>query len=170
MTDCSLLYGCPGTVAVDEYSIRNAGGVAINPYLAHLNAIPREGTVVEGLPLGSYWVLGSGHRSRTSITPTAVAVNDASLSTFPITQAITFTSAKPARAVVGGTYIPTATGGGSGNPVVFTIAPTASTICSIASGKVTFHKVGTCTIDANQAGNTNYAAPLQKAQSIVIKA
>ena len=77
-------------------------------------------------------------------------------------QAITYTSTAPSGAVVGGaTYTPTATGGASGNPVVITIDATTSSVCSITAGVVSFQTAGSCVIDANQAGNTNYtAAPL----------
>ena len=84
-------------------------------------------------------------------------------------QAITFTSTAPTTAVVGGaTYTPTATGGSSGNPVVLSIDATTSSVCSISGGAVSFATAGTCTVDANQAGNTNYtAAPLAQ-QSFVV--
>ncbi|HET9051862.1 MAG TPA: hypothetical protein VFO60_09165, partial [Candidatus Dormibacteraeota bacterium] len=76
-------------------------------------------------------------------------------------QAITFTSTPPSGAAVGGpTYTVTAVGGGSGNPVTFTIDASASTVCAISGAAVSFTGVGTCTIDADQAGNASYnAAP-----------
>ncbi|HXQ63206.1 MAG TPA: hypothetical protein VN796_12790, partial [Acidimicrobiales bacterium] len=82
-------------------------------------------------------------------------------------QAITFTSSPPT-ATVGGTYTPTATGGASGNPVVFTIAAASASVCSITGGVVGFIGVGTCTVDANQAGNTNYAAAPQQQQGFPV--
>ena len=84
-------------------------------------------------------------------------------------QTISYTSTAPANAVVGGTgYTPAATGGASGNPVTFTIDATTSTKCSISGGVVTFGHVGSCTVDANQAGNANYSAALQMQQSFAI--
>jgi LPXTG-site transpeptidase (sortase) family protein len=87
------------------------------------------------------------------------------------TQTILFTSTAPANAIVdGSTYTPTATGGLSGNPVVFTIDLSASSVCSInLAGAVSFQSAGTCTIDANQAGNTNYSAAAQVQQSFLVK-
>jgi hypothetical protein len=82
-------------------------------------------------------------------------------------QAITFTSKAPANAVVGGTYTVAATGGASGNPVVFS-SGTAKT-CKVVGAKVTFLALGTCTVDANQAGNAGYAAAPQAKQSMVVK-
>jgi hypothetical protein len=78
-------------------------------------------------------------------------------------QTISFTSTAPVGATVGGpTYTPTATGGASGNPVTFTIDASASSVCAISAGIVSFTSTGTCVIDANQAGDgiTWNAAPL----------
>jgi hypothetical protein len=81
-------------------------------------------------------------------------------------QAITFTSTPPASPTVGGpTYNVTATGGGSGNPVTFTIDATATTVCSIVGSTVSFLTTGTCVIDADQAGDANYNAAPQAVQS-----
>ena len=68
----------------------------------------------------------------------------------PTAQVISFTSSI-SNARYGGTYTPAATGGGSGNPVVFTV----SGVCTIASGVVTFTGVGDCNVHADQAGGTN---------------
>ena len=84
------------------------------------------------------------------------------------TQSITFTSTPPNPAVVGGTYTVTASGGASGNPVTFSIDPSAKGSCSISGATVTFVAVGTCVIDANQAGNGNYEAATQVQQSFAV--
>jgi YVTN family beta-propeller protein len=73
----------------------------------------------------------------------------------PAPQAITFTSTPPSPASVGASYAVAATGGGSGNPVVFT---TLNGPCSMSGPVVRFVAVGTCTITANQAGNASYRA------------
>jgi len=84
-------------------------------------------------------------------------------------QTITITSTAPAATVGGPTYTVTATGGASGNPVTFTIdgASTAGA-CSIAGAVVSFTGAGTCIVDANQAGNANYAAADQKQQTVTV--
>ena len=84
------------------------------------------------------------------------------------TQSITFTSNPPSPAVIGGTYIPTASGGASGNPVTFSIDASAKGSCSISGATVTFVAVGTCVIDANQAGNASYGAATQVQQSFAV--
>ena len=87
----------------------------------------------------------------------------------PSTQTVTFTSAPPAHPVHGGSYTPAATGGASGNPVVFSIDPASSAgACVLAGGTVSFTGVGTCVIDANQAAGAGYAAAPQVQQTLQI--
>jgi hypothetical protein len=84
-------------------------------------------------------------------------------------QTINFTSTAPTAAVVGGAgYAPTATGGGSGNPVTFTIDPTASGVCKISAGVVTYQHVGTCVVDADQAGDADHLAANRVQQSVAV--
>jgi uncharacterized repeat protein (TIGR02543 family) len=57
-----------------------------------------------------------------------------------------------------------ATGGASGNPIIFSAAPSASPVCvtsGINGSTVCALKAGSCVIQANQSGNANYndAAP-----------
>ena len=86
-----------------------------------------------------------------------------------ISQTITFTSTPPNPALVGGTYTPMASGGDSGNPVVFTIDAASTTgACSFSGSMVRFTNPGTCKIDANQAGTSAYSAAPQVSQSVVI--
>jgi len=83
-------------------------------------------------------------------------------------QTISFTSTAPATAKVGGTtYNVTATAT-SGLPVTFTIDATATSVCSITGSTVSFQTVGTCKIDANQAGNANYTAAPQAQQTFSV--
>jgi len=64
----------------------------------------------------------------------------------------------------------TATGGGSGNPVTFSIDPASSSVCSISGSIVTFNTPGTCVIDANQAGGARYQAAPQAQQIVKVGA
>ncbi len=59
-----------------------------------------------------------------------------------------------------------ATGGGSGNTVVF--ASTTPGTCSVAGNTVTIEHAGGCTITANQAGNGNYEDAPEMSQSFTI--
>jgi hypothetical protein len=83
-------------------------------------------------------------------------------------QTITFTSS-PSNPVVGTTYTVSAVGGGSGNPVTFSIDVSSTAgACSIAGSTVTFSAVGTCVVDANQAGGPGYDSASEVQQSIAV--
>jgi hypothetical protein len=93
--------------------------------------------------------------------------------TFPVSlnkaaQSIAFTTTAPSSPIVGGTYTVGATGGGSGNAVVF--SSLTGTTCSVAGTLVSFLATGTCDVAANQSGNNNYAAALQQTQSMTVGA
>ena len=82
-------------------------------------------------------------------------------------QTISFTSTNPSPVTVGGaTYTPTATAT-SGLAVTITLDGT-STGCTLSGGVVSFTAVGTCVVDANQAGNANWNAAPQVQQSITV--
>ncbi|MBK9443630.1 MAG: DUF1566 domain-containing protein [Comamonadaceae bacterium] len=83
----------------------------------------------------------------------------------------TITGFSPASPVVFGAAPVTlsATGGASGQPVVFATT-SAGTICTVSGTAVTFTGVGVCNLSANQAGGGNYAAATQATASITINA
>ena len=68
----------------------------------------------------------------------------------------------------------TATGGGSGNPVVFSVdASSGAGVCSVSGtngSTVNYLAAGTCVIDANQAAGNGYAAAPEVQQSITVSA
>ncbi|CAN5354815.1 hypothetical protein BH11PSE11_BH11PSE11_22420 [soil metagenome] len=124
--------------------------------------------VTSSLAAGSHSVVaaysgnGSNASSNSSTLNQVIALN---------AQAIAFTSSAPGAATNGGaTYVVTASGGASGNAVVFSIAAASSAICSISGSTVSFTGVGTCTINANQAGNATYSAAPQVQQSFSVAA
>jgi hypothetical protein len=79
------------------------------------------------------------------------------------TQTITFTQAAPASAAYNSNFIVAATGGVSGNPVTFA----SSGACSNAGATYTMTSgTGTCSVIANQAGNSNYAAAPQVTEAV----
>ena len=83
------------------------------------------------------------------------------------TQAITFTA--PASGTAGGSAALSATGGGSGNPVVFSVdASSGPGVCTVSGATVTYTAAGSCVIDANQAGNGRYAATPQVQRTITV--
>jgi hypothetical protein len=88
------------------------------------------------------------------------------------TQAITFTQPN-SPVVYSGTSVNvplSATGGASGNAVVFTIDSSSTGTGTISGSTLTVTSVGTFVIDANQAGNTNYSAATQVQRTVVANA
>ncbi|HVK73877.1 MAG TPA: hypothetical protein VM734_11185, partial [Kofleriaceae bacterium] len=74
----------------------------------------------------------------------------------PQDQTISFTSTAPADAEVGGSTYTVAATATSGLAVAFTIDPSAAAVCSIAGATVSFTGVGTCVINADQAGDASF--------------
>jgi hypothetical protein len=82
-------------------------------------------------------------------------------------QTITFTQPGPGAQPFGATFQVAATGGGSGNPVVF--VETTPSVCIVSGTTVTPQAIGTCTIRAQQAGsNPNYNAATPVLRDITI--
>lgn len=77
-------------------------------------------------------------------------------------------SAAPSAGSTNGYYTPGATAS-SGDKVVITLDKSSSG-CSLSDGKVTFTGEGTCVVDFNDPGNSNYAAATQVTQSIKVYA
>ena len=85
-------------------------------------------------------------------------------------QAISFTA--PGTGTVGGSATLTAAGGGSGNPVVFSVDPSSGTgVCTVSGtngSTVNYTAAGSCVIDANQAGNAGYSPAPQATGTITV--
>ena len=80
-------------------------------------------------------------------------------------QTISFTSAASSATVGGAPYTINGTGGGSGNPVVFTRNAVSTSGCSVSGSVISFGSpAGTCVVDANQAGGNGFLAapPVQQ--------
>jgi hypothetical protein len=84
-----------------------------------------------------------------------------------VAQSIQFSA--PADGVVGARVTLTATGGGSTNPVVFTVDPSSTPgACAITGNTLTYTGPGACVIDANQAGNAAFSAAPQVQRSVQV--
>ena len=109
---------------------------------------------------------GDANYNAAAQVPQSVAIGVAS-------QSISNFVATPTNPVfsVGGTFTVSATGGASGNPVTFTVAPASAGVCSAGGGNgatITMLALGTCAVLADQAGNANYAAATQATLSIAL--
>jgi hypothetical protein len=84
----------------------------------------------------------------------------------PPAQTIAFTSTALDSAKLGGTYTVSATGGRSGNPVVFSSLTPG--VCTVAGTSVSLVGGGTCTVAANQEGDATYLDAAQVTQSSTV--
>jgi alpha-tubulin suppressor-like RCC1 family protein len=88
------------------------------------------------------------------------------------TQSITFTSDPGDVGFVGGRYVASAIGGGSGNPVIFSSLSPA--VCRVGSSvnnsaTVSFTAAGSCVVAADQAGNASYAPAPRVTQGVPVR-
>jgi hypothetical protein len=151
-----------------------SGGTTPYTYAVSVGELPAGATLnvstgtVSGTPTAagafSYAIKATDSGSPTAQTATQVVSGTIA----PGAQTVSFTSTAPTNATVGGpTYTPTAKST-SGLTVALTIDAASSAICSISGGAVSFQAVGTCIIDANQAGNANYNAATQVQQTFAV--
>jgi hypothetical protein len=82
----------------------------------------------------------------------------------PIPQSISFTA--PGQGTQHRSAHLSATGGGSGNPVVFSVGSPG--VCTVSGRTVTYTAAGNCVIDANQAGDSRYADAPQVQRTIKV--
>lgn len=161
----------PGTT----YTVTTTGGASGNPVTYSVDGASTSGCTVNAtsglvtltMPLGSCIIDANQAGGGVYLAATQVQQTVYSRNANP--QIITFTNTPPASPTVGATYTVTATGGGSGNPVLFSVDPSSTSGCTVNSstGLVTLSApAGSCVIDANQAGSSNYASAAQVKQSV----
>jgi PKD repeat protein len=81
-------------------------------------------------------------------------------------QTVAFTSTAPSSAVVGGpTYVAAAT---ATSGLLVSLSSATPAVCSLSGASVSFVGAGTCTIDADQAGDAEYSAAPQAQQSFAV--
>ena len=89
----------------------------------------------------------------------------------PATQTITFgVQASPRTWSAGGSFAisPVATGGASGNAIVYSSLTIG--VCTVSGATVSIITAGICTLAADQAGNANFAAATQVTRNVIINA
>jgi len=151
-----------------SYAASASGGASQNPVVISIDATSTSGCTIDGsgnvtfsAPRGTCVI--DANQAGNSTYATAKQVQQ-TIGVGGITQTVSFTSTPPSPTRVGTpAYTPTATSS-SGLGVTFSLA-SKSTGCTLSSGHVIFSGVGTCLVDATQAGNATYL-PASQQQSI----
>jgi len=132
----------PGTVTGTVTCATVNGGTAIGPALT---------------AGGSYTIDGSSCSGLTAASGYAISYTGGTFTVTQAPQTISFTP--PATGLVGQSATLSATGGASGNPVTFTVdSSSGAGVCGVSGDTVSYSAPGSCVIDANQAGSTDYTA------------
>ncbi len=171
-TDQGLAFSstAPSASVGDTYAPTVTAGATGNPVTLTIDPSSTSGCTIDSsslvtfsAPYGSC-VIDANEPGDTTYAP---GVAHQTVSVSGLTQRIGFTSSPPANPLVNGTYDVTATGGGSANPVTFSIDGSSTSGCTISGAQVTFGgPAGTCVIDANQLGDTTYAPASQVEQTV----
>jgi hypothetical protein len=157
----------PVTYGVSPIALSATGGASDNPVIFSILSGPGSitGNTLTITGVGTV-VVAANQAGNSSYTAAAqvtqsVIVNQATL----MSQTITLTP-PPSPVTYGVSPITlSATGGGSGNPVIFSILSGPG---SITGNTLTITGVGTVVVAANQAGNANYAAAAQVTGSVTV--
>ncbi|NYT39178.1 tandem-95 repeat protein [Sphingomonas sp. R-74633] len=160
-----------------SYTQTNQAAGGLTPYIyaiasgalpAGTTLDPATGTVAGSLTTAggfSYSIQATDHQG----TPVTVTGTTVSGTIAKANQTITFQSSAPIGASVGGAaYTPTVTAS-SGLPVTLSLDG-ASSGCVLSGGTITFNATGTCVVNANQAGDSNWNPATQDQQSFTVNA
>jgi len=167
----SIVFTAPTTGTVGGSAVLTAtGGGSGNPVVFSVDAssgpgvCSLNGATVSYLAAGSC-VIDANQAGNASFTAAQQVVQ--TITVGQASQAIVFTP--PASGTVGGSAVLSATGGGSGNPVVFSVdASSGSGVCSVNGATVSYLAAGSCVIDANQAGDASYTAATTVTKTITV--
>lgn len=161
----TITFGPAPTIVVDHTGVLSAAGGASGNAVVFSSLTPSICTVIDGTV------------SASNVGNCLVAANQAASADYQAASQVTQSIAvgkgsqnisfglKPTLAV-GSTGTLTATGGASGNAVVYSSA--TSTICTVTGNTVSAVSIGDCVVVANQAGNANYTVAPQVTQTIVV--
>lgn len=174
-TALSLTTGAASGATVGAvYSQANTAGDGVAPYTYALStgALPTGTSLNRNTGTVSGTLTAAGPYSYriqvtdSQATPAAAIGATVAATIAKGTQTLNFTSTAPSATVGGPSYSLTATAS-SGLTAAYSLDG-ASTGCALAGNVVTFVGVGTCRINANQAGNGNWDAAVQVQQSFAV--
>lgn len=163
-TQASQTYASGGTFALAPAATASSGlAVSYSSQTASVCSI--SGSTVTMLSAGSCVIaadqMGDANYDAAAQVTQAIAIAQAA-------QAITGFASNPTAPTFApnGTFTLSATGGASGNPVLF--ASTSASVCTVSGNTVTMLSAGNCALTANQAGDANYSAAPQVTLDVTI--
>ena len=173
----TISFTAPATGIVGTSATLTAtGGASGNPVVFSIdasstpgacNVTGSNGSTLNYTGVGSC-VVNANQAGNANYSPAPQVQGTVAVSLLP--QAITFTA--PASGTIGTSATLTATGGASGNPVVFSIDASSTTgTCNVSGANgstLNFTGAGTCVVNANQAGNASYSAAPQVQRSVSV--
>lgn len=161
----TISFGMPPSIVVDGTGVVSAfatSGLAVSKSSLTPVVCTISGNTVTGITVGTCTIAGDRHSDANYY---AAPQATQSFSIGKGSQVIVFGT--PPELAVGATNTVNATGGASGNAVVFT--STTLSMCTVSAGNtVTGLLAGTCIIAANQASSANYNAAPQATQSFSV--
>ena len=154
-------------------SLSAAGGASGNPVVFNIDASSTAAGSISGSTLtatsAGTFVIDANQSSNSSYSAALQVQRTVVVS--PAPQAINFTQPATPETYSAGLTIPlSATGGASGNPVVFNIDASSTATGSVSGSTLTVAAAGTLVIDASQAGNVDYLAAPQVQRTVVVNA
>jgi PKD repeat protein len=156
----------PGSAAVGDSAYRvtaeATSGLEVSFSSATLSTCTVTGSTVSFLAMGTC-TIEANQAGDSEYAPAADVLQSL---TVLRSQSIAFNSTAPNAAKLGGPAYSASTTASSGLAV--SLSSGTPSVCSVVGSKVGFVGVGICTIDANQAGSTEYAAAAQAQQSFAI--
>jgi hypothetical protein len=145
-----------------------SGGTDVGTVTVTNGSVPPSPTVAFPVPGTYYWA--AFYSGDANNQPAVSGCATGGLVVNRLAQTISW--AAPGPGTVAGSSFLSAAGGASGNPVIFSLDVTSGPgVCTLSGTDFTTVKyaaVGSCVIDANQAGDTNYASAAQVQKTIPV--
>jgi hypothetical protein len=153
-------------VGSTPYTVSATGGASGNPVVISIDASSKSVCAITGSAV-SFTAPGICVIDANQAAGNGYLAGQAQQSFLVGDPDITFNSTPPSPAQAGGpSYTVSAVGGGSTAPVVFSSATPSA--CTVSGSVVTFVGSGTCTIDANQAGDATHLPAATATQSFSV--
>ncbi len=152
----------PSATYNSSFTVAATGGASGNPVTFTSSGVCTNSgatyTMTSGTGICSVIANQAGNANYSAAPQVTQAVNAT-----PAAQSIAFTTNAPSNAAYNSSFTVAATGGASGNPLVFT----SSGVCTNSGATYTMTSgTGTCSVIANQGDNGNYAAATRVTETV----